>query len=198
MRRSTLARSLSCLLCPMVVLALGCSGGGPLGGAFTRRGVEREYISTPALGAARGLTFEDIIPIGARITAVHVSLDGERVTGIWTSYERNGVVKETPHRGDTGARVEVFKLHRNEKLIGIDGQGRSGIAGLTIATNQRTKSYGKPSTATQQQAWFETLTSDNRYRYVGVGFTGRADRELYELSLRIQIRQDALVAAGGS
>ncbi len=196
MRRSTLARRLSWLLCPMVVLALGCAGGGPLGGTFTRRGVEREYISTPAIGAARGLTFEDIIPIGARITAVHISLDGNRVTGIWTSYERNGVVKETPHRGHTGTRVEVFKLHRNEKLIGIDGRGRSGIARLTIATNLRMLSYGNPSTGTEEQAWFETLTHDNRNRYVGVGFTGRADRELYELSLRIQVRQNVLVAAG--
>ncbi len=197
MRRSTLARPLSWLLCPMVVLALGCSGGGPLGGTFTRRGVEREYISTPALGAARGLTFEDIIPIGARITAVHISLDANRVTGIWTSYERNGVVKETPHRGHTGTRVEVFKLHRNEKLVGIDGHGRKGIAGLTIATNLRTLSYGNPSMGTVEQAWFDTLTRENRNRYVGVGFTGRADRELYELSLRIQVRQNVLVAAGG-
>ncbi len=197
MSTSSIARRLSWLLCPMVVLALGCSAGsGPRGAAFTRRGVEREYISTPALGAARGLTFDDIIPIGARITAVHISLDKNRVAGIWTSYERNGIVKETPHRGRTSDRVEVFKLHRNEKLIGIEGRGRRGIAGLTIATNQRTQSYGMPATATQKRAWFETLTSDNRHRYVGVGFTGRADRELYQLSLRIQVRQDALVATG--
>ena len=197
MRRSTLARTGSWMLCPVVMLALGCSGGGPLGGTFTRRGVEREYISTAALGAARGLTFEDIIPIGARLTAVHVSLDGDRVTGIWTSYERNGVVKETPHRGQTGAKVVVLKLHRNEKLIGIQGRGRRGITGLIIATNLRTQSFGSPSTTTEDQALFKTITRENRHRYVGVGFTGRAGRELNELSLRIQVRQDELVATGG-
>ena len=195
MRRSSIAPAVAWLLCPMMALTLGCSGGGPRGAAFTRRGVDREYLSTPALGGARGLTFEDIIPIGARITAVHVAVDDDRVAGIWTSYERNGVVKETPHRGHAGGRVEVFKLRRQEKLIGIDGRGRSGIIELIIATNQRTRSFGRPSMATGRPAWFEILSGDNRHRYVGVGFTGRADRELHQLSLRIQVRQEALASA---
>jgi len=173
-----------------MLTAAGCASAGPRGAAFTRRGIERDFISSPVFGAPRGLTFADIIPVGARITAVHVGVDGDRVTAIWTSYERNGVTKDTPHRGHTGRHVEVLELGRNEKIIGIHALGGSEINHLTIATNRRTKSFGTPSAAAQPQTWLDALTEDDRHRYVGVGFTGRADRELHQLGLRIQIRHE--------
>ena len=178
----------SLVLCPLLLVAVGCAGGrGPIGESFTRRGSERHFISTPQFGGARGRTFEDVIPVGARITAVHVGLDGNRVTSIWTSYERNGVVKETPHRGHTGSRVEKFKLGRKEKLVGIHAYGYGEIGRLVIATNERTRVFGT-GPATDEPAWFESLSDEDLRSYVGVGFTGRADRELRQLSLRIQIR----------
>ncbi len=178
----------SWLLWPLLLVALGCAGGrGPIGESFTRRGPERHFISTPQFGSARGRTFEDVIPVGARITAVHVGLDGNSVTSIWTSYERNGVVKETPHRGHTSSRVEKFKLGRKEKLVGIHAYGHGEIGRLVIATNKRTRMFGT-GPATDEPAWFESLSEDDLRSYVGVGFTGRADRRLHQLSLRIQVR----------
>ncbi len=178
----------SLLLCPVLLVALGCAGGrGPIGESFTRRGSERNFISTPQFGSARGRTFEDVIPVGARITAVHVGLDGNRVTSIWTSYERNGVVKETPHRGHTSSRVEKFKLGPKEKLVGIHAYGHGEIGRLVLATNERTRLFGV-GPATDEPAWFDSLSDEDLRSYVGVGFTGRADRELQQLSLRIQVR----------
>ena len=190
MSGSRLHVRLSCLLGTIMLTAAGCASGGPRGAAFTRRGIERDFISSPVFGAPRGLTFADIIPVGARITAVHVGIDGGRVTAIWTTYERNGVTKDTPHRGHTGRHVEVLELRRNEKIIGIHSVGGSEINHLTIATNTRTKSFGSPSAAATSQAWLDALSEDDRHRYVGVGFTGRADRELHQLGLRIQVRSD--------
>ena len=195
MRVSRLHVRLSWLLGTVLLTAVGCGSGGPRGAAFTRRGIERDFISTPVFGAPRGLTFADIIPVGARITAVHVGVDGGRITSIWTSYERNGIEKDTPHRGHTGRNVEVFELRRNEKIIGIHASGGSEINHLTIATNTRVKSFGTPSAAAKSSTWFDTLTEDNRHRYVGVGFTGRADRELHQLGLRIQVRRDEVAYA---
>lgn len=195
MRTSQSYRRLAWLLCPIVVLSAGCAGlHGPRGESFTRRGPERQFISTPEFGAARGRTFEDIIPVGARITAVHVGMEGDRVTSIWTSYERNGVVKETPHRGHTGNRVETLKLGRHEKLVGIQAYGQGEIGQLVIATNSHTKVFGA-GPATGEPAWFDALSDDDRNNYVGVGFTGRADRELHQVSLRIQVRGEGYASA---
>ena len=195
MRESRSRVRLSWLLGTIMLTAISCASGGPRGAAFTRRGIERDFVSSPVFGAPRGLTFADIIPVGARITAVHVGVDGERVTAIWTTYERNGVIKDTPHRGHTGRHVEVLNLRRDEKIIGIHAFGGSEITRLTIATNTRMKSFGTSSAPAQSQAWFDTLTEDNRHRYVGVGFTGRADRELHQIGLRIQVRRDEIASA---
>ncbi len=195
MRESRLHVRLSWLLGTIMLTAAGCASGGPRGAAFTRRGIERDFISTPVFGSPRGLTFADIIPVGARITAVHVGVDGGRVTAIWTTYERNGVEKDTPHRGHTGRTVEVLKLRRNEKIIGIHAFGGNEINQLIIATNARTQSFGSSSTPAESPTWFDALTEDNRHHYVGVGFTGRADRELHQLGLRIQVRRDDEIAS---
>jgi hypothetical protein len=188
-------RRTALLLCPILLLSLGCAAGrGPTGQSFTRRGSERTFISTPQFGGARGRTFEDVIPVGARITTVHVGLDGDRVTSIWTTYERNGVVKDTPHRGHTSSRVEKFKLGRKEKLVGIHAYGRGEVGQLVIATNKRTRLFGT-GPATDEPAWFDSLSDADLRSYVGVGFTGRADRQLQQLSLRIQVRQGGYASA---
>ena len=188
-------RLFSILLGLVLLSALGCAGGrGPTGQSFTRRGPERRFISTPNFGSARGRTFEDVIPVGARITIVHVGLDGDRVTSIWTSYERNGVVKETPHRGHTSSRVEKFKLGRKEKLVGIHAYGRGEVGQLLIATNKRNRLFGN-GPVKDKPAWPDSLSNADKRSYVGVGFTGRADRQLQQLSLKIQVRQGGYASA---
>jgi hypothetical protein len=86
----------------------------------------------------------------------------------------------------------VFKLDRNEKIVGIDMWGKGTIDGLTIATNKQAQSFGdpKPSTAAGEPPWYAELTKQDRQRYVGVGITGRADDELRQLSLRVQVRSE--------
>ena len=203
MSRSGTACRLLLLACLAAGLMAGCaasSGSGRSapagrkvtpGKEFTRRGIEREFVSTPEFGSARGRAFEDIVPVGARISAVHVT-HGSGIKGIRLSYERNGIESETPQRGTSDGTTQVFKLDRNEKIIGIDMWGKGTIDGLTIATNKQAQSFGdtRPDSADQEPPWYAELTKQDRQRYVGVGFTGRADGELRQLSLRVQIRGD--------
>ena len=201
MSRSRTACRLLLLACLATGLLAGCaasSGPGRMvpsgrkvtpGKEFTRRGIERDFVSTPEFGSARGRAFEDIVPVGARITAVHVT-HGSAIKGIRLSYERNGLERETPQRGSSDGTTEVFKLDRNEKIIGIDIWGRGTIDGLTIATNKQTQSFGdtRPDSPAHEPPWYAELTEQDRQRYVGVGFSGRADDKLRQLSLRVQVR----------
>jgi hypothetical protein len=203
MSRSRTACRLLLLACLAAGLLAGCaasSGSGPMvpsgrkvaaGKEFTRRGIERDFVSTPEFGSARGRAFEDIVPVGARITAVHLT-HGSGIKGIRLSYERNGLERETPQRGSSDGTTEVFKLDRNEKIIGIDMWGKGTIDGLTIATNKQAQSFGdaRPDSPNQEPPWYANLTEQDRQRYVGVGFTGRADGELRQLSLRVQVRSE--------
>jgi len=179
------------IACVALGLLAGCGGPSAPGREFTRRGIEREFVSSPEFGSARGRTFEDIIPVGARITAVHVS-HGAGIEGIQLSYERNGVERQTPLRGARNGRMDVFKLARDEKIIGIDAWGKGSIEGLTIASNRQTRSFGepRPQPSAGKHPWYAQLTEQDRQRYVGIGITGRADGELRQLSLRVQIRNE--------
>lgn len=168
------------------VIMVGCPSGTSTGDAFTRRGVEREYLSSPEFGGPRGQKFEDLIPVGARITEVHVAA-GEQVNGIWLSYERNGTVRETPQRGSADGKVHHFKLKADEKIIGIHGFGKSSVEGLVIATNKRTQAFGAVTTS-RETPWYDELSEDNRRRYVAVGIVGRADTQLRQISVRLQVR----------
>jgi hypothetical protein len=156
----------------------------------TRRGVEREYLSSPSFGGPRGRQFEDIIPVGARITAVHVA-HGSGINAIWLSYERNGEVRHTPRRGGAGTKTEVLRLGRREKIIGIHAYGQGTIDDLFIATNERVVSFGDGDAPGLRQAspWYTRLTEQDRKQYVAIGIVGRADDELRRLSLRIQVRK---------
>ena len=191
---------LACLAAGLLAGCAASSGSGRMapsgrkvtpGREFTRRGVEREFVSSPEFGSARGRAFEDIIPVGARITAVHVR-HGAAIEGIQVSYERNGIERETPLRGARNGKVEVFKLARDEKIIGIDAWGRGAIKGLVIASNKQTRSFGepRPESLAGDPPWYATLTEQDRQRYVGIGITGRADSELRQLSLRVQVRSE--------
>lgn len=186
MRRPT-----ACLLCVILGALAGCGGGGGLkkGDPFTRRGIERQFLSTPEYGAARGRKFEDIIPVGARIAAVHVA-NGSHIQGIWLTYERNGTFREMPCRGTRNGHVEVLKLDRDEKIVGLHAEGRGVIDRLVVATNKRTRSFGTSTgrDAAEDAALFAGLTEEARQRNVGIGITGRADDELRQLSLRLQVR----------
>ncbi len=149
----------------------------------TRRVGNSGYRSTPDIGIARGRKFADVIPVGARITAVNVAIDGG-VRAIWLSYEQNGVVSNTPRRGGDGGFTRVFELEDNEKLVSLDGGGKGGIDQLTVATNQRVKTFGNHGSG-NPPSW---LTDEQMRQYVGVGIIGRADGKLRLLSLRFQVR----------
>ncbi len=158
---------------------------------LTRRGVERSYTSSPNFGGPRGSGFEDLIPVGGRITAVHVA-HTDTIDAIWLSYERNGVVRDTPRRGGRGPKAEVLKLKRREKIVGIHAYGKGTVDELVIETNQRTVSFGDGVAPglDSEVPWYTTLSEEDRRRYVGIGITGRADEKLRQLSLRIQIRDE--------
>ena len=143
------------------------------------------YRSTPDSGPARGLKFADVIPIGARITAVNVATD-DGVRAIWLSYEREGVVSNTPRRGGAGGFTEVLELKGNEKLIGIDATGRNSIEELTVATDRRVWTIGHDGSSDKPPSW---LSDKQKQQYVGIGITGRADDQLRQLSFRFQVRK---------
>jgi hypothetical protein len=188
-------------------LLAGCAGGGdPIhtstrgaevrparpvspGRDFTRRGVERSFAVSPEFGSPRGRAFEDIIPVGARITAVHVS-HGAGIEGIRLSYERNGMERETPLRGTAIGQTDVFRLDADEKIIGMDAWGIDPIAGLVIASNKRTVSFGAPRPTIADPPAYKLLTELERQHYVAIGIAGRADSSLHQLKLRVQIRTD--------
>jgi hypothetical protein len=201
MNRSHAVCRLFLLACLGLGLLAGCAGSSAPGRMkavgrkvtpgreFTRRGVERDFVATPSFGSARGRAFEDIIPVGARITAVHVS-NGTAIEGIHLSYERNGLERETPVRGTSNGHAEVLKLDRDEKIIGVDAWGKGTLEGLTIATNKRTRTFGepKPASLSGDGPWYATLTELDKERYVAIGITGRADTGLHQLSVRVQVR----------
>ncbi len=151
----------------------------------TRRNIDSGYRSMPDFGPARGQKFEDIIPIGARITAVNVATD-DGVRAIWLSYERNGVVSDTPRRGGDGGFTEVFELAGDEKIVDMDAAGRHGIDRLTVATDKRVKTFGNDGSSANPSSW---ITDEQKRQYLGVGIAGRADDKLRQFSLRLQVRQ---------
>ena len=178
-------RRLAPWLLGAALLLAGCAGASK-GEGFTRRSTDFGYRSTPDFGTARGRKFQDVIPVGARITAVNVATDAG-VRAIWLSYERDGVVGNTPRRGGDGGFTHVFELEGNEKLVGMDGAGRGGIDRLTVVTNMRVKSFGNDCASGNLTSW---LTDEQTRQYVGVGITGRADKKLRQLSLRCQVREE--------
>ena len=183
------------------LLVAGCGGApkGEGGKAFTHRSAgsgsgmttdstrrsSADYRTTPDFGTPQGWRFQDIIPIGARITAVNVVTD-DGVRAIWLSYEHNGVVHDTPRRGGRGGSTQVFKLESKEKLVGIDAAGRRGIDQLTIVTNKRVKTFGSDGSSKKASSW---LTKKQERQYVGIGIAGRADEKLRQLSLGFQVRE---------
>ncbi len=150
----------------------------------TRRS-SADYRMTADFGTPLGWRFQDIIPVGARITAVNVATD-DGVRAIWLSYEHNGVVHDTPRRGGRGGSTHVFKLTGKEKLVGIDAAGRRGIDQLTIVTNKRVKTFGGDDSSVNASSW---LTKKQERQYVGIGIAGRADDKLRQLSLGFQVRE---------
>lgn len=190
-----------CGLLAAAVIMTGCGGGGGGPKGFSadavRRTTDRNYLNTPDFGAPRGRRFEDLVPIGARVTAVHAAVKGS-VKAVWLSYERDGKTAETSHRGDDRGPVETFKLKGDEKIVGVHGYGRGEIEALTIATNWRTHTFGNPAAvqASNQAPWFENLSTAQRRQYVGVGIAGRADETLRQLTLRIQIQGDEVAGVG--
>lgn len=152
--------------------------------ASTRRISNSSYRSTPDFGTALGRRFEDVIPFGARITAVNVAT-ADSVRAIWLSYEHNGVAGNTPRRGGDGGITRVFELEGNEKLVSIDAAGARGIDRLTLVTNLRVQTFGSDGSSGHASSW---VTDEQKRKYVGVGITGRADDQLRQISLRYQVR----------
>ncbi len=210
MRRMLVGWSLAALLGTAAFFATACSGPSHAGGrrvkvnvpksldlpqvsrktGDNRRGIEQSYITSPRFGGARGRKFEDIIPVGARITAIHV-MHSDRIHAVWLTYERHGIGRDTPKRGTARGKHEVFMLDKNEKIIGMHAYGRGTVDELVIATNKRVVSLGDgkaPGLGTEQP-WYETLSEEDKRRYVTVGIAGRADEEVRQLALRIQVKE---------
>lgn len=150
----------------------------------TRR-TQDSYRTTPDFGTMIGRRFDDMIPVGARITAINVAID-DGVRAIWFSYEQNGMEGTTPRRGGEGGISQVFKLKNDEKLVAMDGDGRDGIDRLIVVTNKRVKTLGDKGRSNEPTSW---LTKQQEQQYVGVGIAGHADDKLRQLSLHFQVRQ---------
>lgn len=154
----------------------------------TRRGIEPEYINSQRFGAPRGREFQDIIPVGARLTAVHICGDAQ-INGIWLDYEIGGKAGTTPCRGIRRGKEHTLVLDKREKIVGIHGYGAGGIDLLVIATNQRVVTLGNTAAAPAGSTPSCTLLNDiDRRRLVAVGILGRADDRLRQLVLRLQVR----------
>ncbi len=147
----------------------------------SRRGPESTMLAGPAFGVPRGRQFEDIVPVGSRITAVHVRRE-EGIIAIWLDYERSDLKYSTPARGGTRGKHEVFSLKAGERIISMTGTGKTSIESIVIVTDKRTKILGAPEAQAPQ------LTEEQRTRHTGIGISGRADTDLRQLSLRIQVR----------
>lgn len=154
----------------------------------TRRGIEPDYLNSQKYGAPRGREFQDIIPIGARLTAINVCGD-DRIDGIWLSYELAGKTAQTPCRGNRRGREQSFTLDKREKIVGVHGYGTGSVDLLVIATNQRVATLGNRAAAPPDARPSCTLLDDrDRQRFVAVGIVGRADDRLRQFMLRIQVR----------
>jgi hypothetical protein len=196
----TRGRLAAWLLGSALLLMAGCGGApkGEDGKVFTHRSTPSAarskpestrrslagYRTTPDFGTPQGRRFNDIIPVGARITAVNVATD-DGVRAIWLSYEHNGRVHHTPRRGGDGGSTRVFKLKGNEKLVGMDVAGRQGIDQVTILTNKRVKTFSNDDSSGDVTSW---LTAKQERQYVGVGITGRADDRVRQLGLNFEVR----------
>ena len=57
-------------------------------------------------------------------------------------------------------------------------------------TNKRTRTFGNTGelAAATEAPWYKSMSERDRRRHVAIGITGRADSELRQLSLRIQVR----------
>lgn len=137
-------------------------------------------VAGPVFGVPRGRQFEDMVPVGSRITAVHVRRE-QGINAIWLEYERNGVEHETPVRGGSRGKHESFQLKAGERIISLTGTGKTSIESIVIVTDRRTKAFGTPAAQPPQ------LTQEERSRHTGIGLSGRADTNLWQLSLRIQV-----------
>jgi hypothetical protein len=154
----------------------------------TRRSAEPDYLNSQKFGAPRGRDFQDIIPIGARLTAINVCGD-DRIAGIWLTYEAGGKTMHTPCRGLRQGREHSFTLDKREKVVGIHGYGTGSVELLVIATNLRVGTLGNKAAAPPGAKPACTLLDENDVRrYVGVGIVGRADDRLRQVMMRLQIR----------
>lgn len=154
----------------------------------TRRSLEREYKLSARFGTPRGRQFEDVIPVGARIAAVHVAHD-DTIRAVWLTFERGGREYQTPRRGGAGSATETFKLGSREKIVGIYAYGKPAIETIEIATNRRVVALGAP-VPPEANPWYAQLTTDEKRQLLGVGIIGRTDDRLRQVTLRIQIRRD--------
>jgi hypothetical protein len=153
---------------------------------WTRRGTESHEELSARFGTPRGRKSEDVIPVGARITAVHVAFD-DAIRAIWLSYERNGHHAETPRRGGMGGTVQTFKLGSREKIVALRAHGQPALRTIEIATNERIAILGAP-VPPDAPPWHTGITTEEKRWNVGVGLITRADDALRQLTLRIQVR----------
>jgi hypothetical protein len=97
-----------------------------------------QYEMTNLAGGRGGRPFSDQdVPLGARITEIRVA-GGDRIDSVQVVYMLpNGRVTAGEQHGGGGGRQRVFRLDRDEYVIGIFGRMGEGIDSLGIQTNRR-------------------------------------------------------------
>jgi hypothetical protein len=120
---------------------------------------------------------EQNIPPGARISEIRVR-SGEMVDSIQAVYIlENGRVFEGPRYGGNGGNLSIFRLDRDEFIVGISGRRGKYVDSLSIQTNRRTS-----------QA-FGGGGGDRNYHFSAppgqmvIGFVGRAGEYLDAIGL---------------
>jgi len=98
-------------------------------------GIEETEIS----GGRGGRAFSDLkIPAGARISEIRVR-SGDLIDSVQLVYTlSNGRSQDGPAHGGSGGRGTVFRLDRDEYLIGVSGRYGDYIDSLVFHTNKRT------------------------------------------------------------
>jgi hypothetical protein len=133
---------------------------------------------TRIFGGRGGSVFSDSdIPLGARISEVRVRA-GRNIDSIQAVYTlQDGRLFEGPTHGGRGGRSMVFRLERDEYIIGLSGRCGNYIDSLSIRTNKRTSSIFGGSGGSSD------FRIDVPAGYQAIGFVGRSGDYLDAIGL---------------
>jgi hypothetical protein len=133
---------------------------------------------TAVAGGRGGRAFADRdVPAGARIAEVRVRA-GEWLDSIQVVYAlADGRTVEGSRHGGTGGNVSVFRLDRDEYVIGLSGRSGERVDSLRIQTNRRTSQVFGGRGGSQDYRLDVPAGSE------AIGFTGRSGEYLDAIGL---------------